>query len=794
MFARTTLVTFAHCSIALSSIALSLLASACSRRAPAGVGGGAALMQNALRASALEVVAEEHALREPLERAAAHLRAAGPHERFDAHVVDAASAQDQDVPRVVFGTRASSTAQRLIALAGVQAIGDAAHPEFTYAGLHFADPNHVAIATFEDPDRPGLPVSIVFANDPRVAAQFATELAPSWRPWIRVLRAHDLLLTGAIGLDGSPRLDDLARPGLARRTLEATLTTVASETNGLAVRAPVGTDPVRLARYCTACRSARQRSASWSSPGTALPVARLVAWSHPEDYLQDGDLNRLSRFDPIDLSTSALMLGGLDDGGAAVARAGAWAALGSPSEPWMDDAAGVEAAWSWWGRPLDPWLAHTGKIGRELSTARIVAAQAHEEISAHVLAPRRAALWRFLRETRGDTFVRELWRGTRGLELDAAFDARFQAWIDARLATAAVDHPNRRGLTRKVDGDGQPLRGIGTCDENAVEAKLARHGYGTRAFDASLEVAATNGANALLVTAFTRDEPGLAPLFGDENWRVLAPREGDVRIVSALLAGSARKMRTLFAPHLVTGEGGTWFGGWTQSDAATWTAFFDHYAGVVQHQGLVAELGGAHVLSIGTGMLAVSSTDLGGRRTNPSEVEWKSAGWTRVIRAARAAFPGYLTYSACNVQEVEAITFWKELDFVGFELWPLLPEWRSSAADRPRDEMASAIDASLAALERAARASGKRALITQASFSPDLLGSARNSAPVSTSRAWQAQQFRELGSQLQTWSGRSLLAGLFAWRYSGEQGEREHAAVIDAPVVSAAVRELLLGL
>lgn len=780
--------------------------SGCRRANGAGEGGGAALMANLMRARALEVVVDESALRAPLSRAAARLSRGAPDTRFEAVVRE--SGGDPRVPRVVVGTCASPSAQALARRAGVEIL--AGGRGFVYAGQEYVERTDALIATFEDPERPGLPVTLVLGNEARVVVESAGTLQPGWKPWVRTLRAGEIASYGPIGADGSPWSAELVRLGFTRVANERGLVPIADPKPGVVGRAARDLDPERVARYSWSCVRARERAVGWCAPDTGIPSAEVVLWSSASDYAAHGDPDRLSRFDPVDQRVDALLLSmgegadarTLDDGGAAVVLAGVWNRLGPPAEPWMIDAAGVDAAWSWWGVDLDAWLARTRASSADLPLSRLVDDEAGRTVSAHVLSPRRAALWRFLRDSRGDAYVRELWLGSRTLDVDANATRAFSDWLASRvergasaLSASRLERRRARERVGPVESGGAGLvRGLGACEPAPDPRDAAREGYGSPAFERTLARAVETGANAISIGAFTRDVAGPPALFDDARAHELVAREGDARVFAALVAAKARGLAVFFAPHLVAGDGGTWAGTWTRANRGEWEAFFERYARFVEHHALTAELAGADLFSIGSGQWAVTGGEPEGRRVDPEEAGWRSAGWARVVASARAAFEGRLVYSAGAPDELPRVSFFGDVDVVGLELAPDLDRDDASDGLYAGAEIGRQIEIALTVLDRTARASGKPALITQASFRPALRGAARALGPGTASSAWHAAQYREMQRRLEAWRGRLDLFGVFAWRTGDASVGGEHDVRVDGPDVRDAVSELLRSL
>lgn len=118
----------------------------------------------------------------------------------------------------------------------------------------------------------------------------------------------------------------------------------------------------------------------------------------------------------------------------------------------------------------------------------------------------------------------------------------------------------------------------------------------------------------------------------------------------------ARGMRVLLIPHLwVETEG--WRGEIDPGSSAGWAAYQRSYHDFVLAWARDAQAAGADAFSIG-----VECKSFSGRF---------GAFWTGLIRDVRAAFDGWLTYSA-NWDEAEDVLFWDQLDVVGINaFYPL---------------------------------------------------------------------------------------------------------------------------
>ena len=129
------------------------------------------------------------------------------------------------------------------------------------------------------------------------------------------------------------------------------------------------------------------------------------------------------------------------------------------------------------------------------------------------------------------------------------------------------------------------------------------------------------------------------------------------------------------------------------------------------HIGLLAELAGVDVLSLGTespDSTVTRVSDENRRRAN--DLENLSTNWRFLIEAGRAAFAGGLTYAARWDGEAQGIEFWKDLDFVGQNVFVPFGEARDKQSPAAA-EMTQRIVASFAHLAQLSKQQGVRPLI-----------------------------------------------------------------------------------
>ncbi|MBK7874486.1 MAG: hypothetical protein IPJ77_01810 [Planctomycetes bacterium] len=676
------------------------------------VSGGAGLLRNALLSSGVEVLVPPGPAAERCARIAAARPAKEPIEpRLAVRAPDAPGTPD--APRVVVGTASEALAARFARALGVDFVRAG---EFRYLGQVFDRPDDVLVATWRDPDRPALPVTLFFGND---LARLALDLdAPlwGWKPNVRVLRGGETALEAPLELDGRCVKERIVRPAQARAVLRARYVPLPEDPAAFWGRRAPEVDDARARDYLLASANAAMRAATWASPGAPATPCELVLHAAAEDFERWTGVIELGLANTHTRVVHALLApasSGLpDDRGAAVARATVEERLGPCFETWLVEGAPVWAAQRWYGRELGAWTGHLQRAGLALPVEALLDPNSDRRHSRHLLAPLRAELFGLVLEREGAERARALWtgaaRGASSAELEAAFAARLEA------RAAAAPPPARAPAERRV---ARGLAGV-VISPPAYERASAPSGYGSRAGALNLARARELGASVVAFTSSLAAEPDPAPRAGPRRDRRFGAVEGDVELFAALCEARATGATTALLPQLLSGAGGSWSGSWLRNGEADWRGFFGTYRRFATHYALVAELAGCDVLSLGGGLLETTRLTVEGRRGSAEELEWKSAGWGSVIRAARASFGGRLTFLAGSAEEVEKIAFWKELDLVGLE--PRI-EHRPQRGLDPRDGLA-VFHAVLAATWRSAadvaRAAERPLFVAPLSFPP----------------------------------------------------------------------------
>lgn len=407
--------------------------------------------------------------------------------------------------------------------------------------------------------------------------------------------------------------------------------------------------------------------------------------------------------------------------------------------PWLERGAALWLAGDWYGRPFRDWLPWLAGAEVLPSATELLAPESPAEGSAVLWTPVAAAL------------LDRLPGSTLSAKLDAArrlTPGEVDGWLGGLAAgtTAGTgDAAAAAAAARRVDRLGPlPLRGVSLAMENSLEG-----GYHAPALDRQLDRLAGLGVDAVSLMPFAYQEGPASPRLRMLNGS--PESETDVGLIHAARRARAHGMRTLYKPHIWVG-GGSWPGDIAMRDEAAWNAWWRDYRRYVLHHAVLAAWSGADLFSVGCEL----SGTLG-----------RAEDWRRTIAAARAVFPGVLTYAGNWSGDLEAAPFWQQLDLIGVDAYyPLSPNPAAGSAELARG--AAAVAAHLAATSRARQ---RQLLLTEVGFaSTRAAWTAPHKEGGVPSEADQAAGYAALFTAL----GRPpWLAGTFVWKaFSGEREDR----------------------
>lgn len=151
-------------------------------------------------------------------------------------------------------------------------------------------------------------------------------------------------------------------------------------------------------------------------------------------------------------------------------------------------------------------------------------------------------------------------------------------------------------------------------------------------------------------------------LNSDKAWWGEADR--GIRHTAALASSSG--IKSMLKPHIwLRRSGDKWRSDIAMNSPVEWDAWFESYSDWILHYALLAEECNIEALCIGTEL----------HQTTVQHPE----KWREIIAAIRKVYSGDLTYAANWYKELEGVTFWDDLDYIGVQAYfPL------SKKDNPR--------------------------------------------------------------------------------------------------------------
>jgi hypothetical protein len=720
-----------------------LALAACSPAAPKGT---YEHFQNLALASEVVVGASSGAALVAAERLAPRLQAElGPEKRVVVVPLEQAHA-GADCVRMLLGRPDSPELQRALASLGFVARGSG---QLALGEEAFGASGGALVATLDDPDRRGAPLTILVALGEGDAAftdlDVARDLRPAWQlGWQVYVARHWRMAEG--------HLDSRGRAVLDPASIDRQVQQEASDPR-------TGMDDVReraLASLGAASEFDGSEPIVRSHPDAASLARLLRAW-------------RLYHCAPRSGVLDVLTMEGLpDDSRAALAEYYARRAAGEPADAWMIDGVARHAAQSWWGRDLGTWCAHLERAGIVPTLDEIVSPA--PRATPHAIVPLRGLLLGVLLETRGPQEVRRLWR-EGGIALDESLRQAFAARL-AELAARHADTLDAEARARRARALARPFRkGVALIPALQREDPLDS-GFGSAAGAAALARMAQLGADAvsLELAAFVERPWGRFAL-EPQAWP--PAQVSDVELAAACATARAHGLDVLLDPSLWLAPGATLAGATLVHTANEWRLFFEEHLRFLEHYALLGELCGAEILSLGSelGNAAVTSRERGDPRWDESHYGWKRARWEAAIRTVRGAFGGGLTYAARWNERLDSFAFWSELDFIGLELFaPLAPE-RPGGEPPQFDAIATRLWSALTLAEADAAALGKPLLVLEIGFPSAHESWSRPGRPAGAADDLaQGLFFSALATQVQAQlSGRGDLAGLYVWCWSADE-------------------------
>ena len=660
----------------LALLGLALLLAACGRRLPASEG-TSALRANLVRAGRVELLVPEALT------ADARAAAQGWELPTEVLALDRDPGGDGGAARVVLGRPDAPLVQGLLAALPLPLLPGVGEPgvgepgkSLRLLGRRFSWGAAVLTVVVADPERTGLPLTLVVSRNQRRLRGVLPELAPGVRPGLWVTESGEPHLEAQLTWAGRLRPGSVVDRTPRRIAMPDQYESL-YDVQGLEVAA--------------ADEVARNVSGAWGTELVGL-VETLVEWAPVElpqgfhvvleshlDGFRDGFVGEqapaeLARYDPLEERLTALVSADLPFDLAPLGRALLLAAIGEPFDPWVADAAALDAAGTFLGRDLERWCARLARV-RRWTVRELLAPDALERTSPLALRPLRALLWRVLREQceeLGKPFrplVLSLWEG-------AAPRPEWGELLAERLTELEAEHGIDLADAARAAG-AAALEG--TWSGFVVEPPWVQgsHPFGSRGFEQSLLPARELGARAITLRAHFAAQPGVGYGLPRRRDPTFAPLEGDAALLAAMSQARAMGWRVALVPELLASPTGIREAARVLTTAEEWQAFFDRQRAAVLHTALLAELGGAQICYVGFDLPRAAHTVWTGAGQEDPAARFlrrvKASGWsgvTGVIATARAVYGGALAYAAAFPGPLDAVGFWGDLDLAGLALRP----------------------------------------------------------------------------------------------------------------------------
>jgi len=584
---------------------------------------------------------------------------------------------------------------------------------FRVLGRDYTRAGDALVAVIEDPLHAGRPLCFALGNDLERVSAYLDGIPRLTRPHLWVHDDGELALECPLALDGHPRAEE-ATDYLARRSQYfAGGRTMDDRGVKMHLGNPIAGE--RWAAYVGALLRVRRRVSQWFGV-SELPACELFVYTHQADFEACLGTSALSLENRLRPRVHVLLAPDLpDDAGAGLARVLARSLAGAPAAEWLEDGLGLAAAQSWWKRPLDEWVAHLGAAKLLPQVNELLAPDAAERFSEHVLAPARGLFFRQLVQSADSRHVRALWKGAQGepARNQALYQRAIQeATGDAQPARgkgtkssqatgrsgdapkAGDSRTKAKGVKGAASGARERAERVSAGTQERAEAKEGpaqrerrqrrgpvRHGlalvedghagYGSRAADEAITEACAldPGPDALSLTIFATTEDPLAPLCPPRA-RAVHGSASDLALASTAAAARAAELTLFFSLEVLARPSGAW------ADVLSWTGgdeqgqFWVRYERIAQHYALLSELLGVEAFSFGSNLRESARTEGPLEERNSELTELRRAGWKGLIARLKAAYGGNLLFTSRSPAEAEEVSFLDQLDAIGLFLFP----------------------------------------------------------------------------------------------------------------------------
>ncbi|MEO6708776.1 MAG: hypothetical protein ABI054_12000 [Planctomycetota bacterium] len=662
-------------------------------------------------------------------------------------------------PKIWIGTPQAIGAELALEHLGVSRAAEG----FRFLSQDFTGRCDGVIATVADPERPSAVLEIVVCNDPAQALRWIRDWTPTARLGWQLIQAGAIRLEGSIGRTG----EAVAQGAIDVHVLE--LDGERDARRGEAVDydwiASPDFDPEREASWLAgldqAASAVRERLNSITSLGSQWRLA-LRIHDRPEALARVCRVRGFAHLRPLEDHDELSLVhapGGADNGAFEVARALALISAGEPRAAWLVDAVAAMSANTWFGRSRESWLAHlwTGDLVPKVESLVVE----DDGWSALLAAPLRGALLQLCEETSGADFAARSWSAppeSIALPSDLEFREFLSRTIAADIEPARAARIERRAASLELTA----RRGACLVASPSVSDIFAG-GFGSAGCETSLDQLSKLGSSAVAISWCSALEASEPRRFGEGP--LIWTQADDAALYFTILSAQRSNLSVMLLPQLVASENGGWAGQVMLTTPQSRRALFSAWRGFVTHTGLLAELAGVDVLSIGSEApdTAVTRESERNRRTSEDLASLRT-DWTFLIGSGRSAFAGGLTYASRWDGEAQGIEFWKQLDFLGQNVFVPCNAAAAVTVVNPKDQVQQLAFA-FAHLAGLAQQSGVRSLVTGIGISSTDEGWRQPSRPLGAKNLdVQVRFYNAVRRALQASRQQDLApAGLFTW-------------------------------
>ncbi len=678
-----------------------------------------------------------------------------------------------DDPRIWIGTPHSKGAETALAHLGLEAIAGG----FRFQGQEFRGPCDGVIATVADPDRPLAVMELVLGNDLKSALRWIRDWTPSARQGWQLFHAGAIWREGRVGPAGEAQVDGCLEVAAAEADLSK------GQQHGVRVdfdwSAPASFDPERDASWLEALDRAASGVRARLNPITPFDAQwrlGLRILERQEDLGRTCRVHAFAHLRPLEVQDELSLVhapGSPDNAAYELARALALAGAGEPRAAWLADGVAAASAKAWFGRSLESWLAHLSSGDLVPSVEQLV--REDSGLSAHQLSPLRGALLEACEELQGADFAAKMW-GVAAESIALPSDLEFRAWLTRTLG-AQLELARSTRVERRAAAISRQVRRGACLVPSPLKADPYAGGFGSSACDKSLTQLHKLGSSAVALCWCAALESSEPRMFGDG--RSAWSQADDASLFFTIGHAQSLGMEVLLLPQLISSENGGWAGQVMLTTQSSQRALFAQWRGFLTNLGLLAELAGVDVLSLGSEAPDTSVTrESEKNRRSAADLAGLRTDWNILIEAGRDAFGGGLTYASRWDGEAQGIEFWKSLDFVGQNLFA--PCGEPTAANAPSaDEFMQRIVGAFAHLSQMSTDNGLRGLVTEIGISSTAGGWRQPSRPLGAlDLDLQTRFYDGLMRALQIGRRQEIApAGLFLWCWwtdpeSGGSAER----------------------